>query len=341
MNGQLYLFPELAPQEKDAKTKGGRKAPQQTDLPKHLTVDDFVKSPNGGFLKDVKPVEICCNGCTAPIEYTFPFIRQYAPTHTKAMAAYRNRLEELRRLLIEEYVRLHAQAEKDHPEWFVGGASVDPDNCILIPFSYSYFDSKGEGILESHSYGMDYRMGIPFSVCAGLVKELDLHYPTYRVGNVMNLATLTPCVRMHHSTSPTTGKPLLILYTGDISQTKSDLNDKFRFITNRFDFVPVILPEPFRTLSRLYARESMTLTKKTLSYHTTMRDTFYFRLYAATEEEREKEQEELQVAVKTGLDTWNGFVSENMKALAVQAKRNLEIDEQRLMELIHSGEEKR
>ena len=49
---------------------------------------------------------------------------------------------------------------------------------------------------------------------------------------------------------------------------------------------------------------------------------------------------ELKKAVQAGLDSWNGFVSENMEALAVQAKRNLENDEQNLMELIHSGEEK-
>ena len=99
------------------------------------------------------------------------------------------------------------------------------------------------------------------------------------------------------------------------------------------------MPEPFGTLSKIYARASMLLSGKTRSC-TYSTGSMFFRIYALDGEEREREKEELQMAVKIGLESWNGFVSGNMESLAGQAKRNLEIDEQKLMELIRSGDKK-
>ena len=351
MNGQLYLFPELAPQEKNVKTKGKRKTQVQPATAAFLTADDFINSPYGGFRDEETPLEISRNGSEAPLEYMHPFIRRYAPTHMKALAGHMNRLENLSRLLVEEYVRLHAAAEKKHPEWFRDEGMVDPENTLLVPFEFRQIDNDGQGILTEHIYISDFKNPIPLGLCADLVKSLDLHFPTHWFGPLqrkngclvsdscqpnVNVADLVPGIRMRHMQSHN-GKSFLVLYIGDIGQVRSmpSRGD----IYNLTSSIPDNMPEPFGTYLRLFARTSRLLSGRSRSCSYSA-DSFYFRIYSLDDEGRDREREELKKAVQIGLDSWNGFISENMEALAVQAKRNLENDEQNLMELIHSGEEK-
>lgn len=339
MYGQLYLFPELAPLEKPAKKRGSKKAQVQPVLPAPLTINDFINTPGGGFREREKPLEVQRDGCEAPLEYMNPFIRQFAPTHTKAIAEYKKRLERLSYLLVEEYVRLHAAAEKKHPEWFKDGESIDPDKFTFVPFTYCYFNSDDKGVLDSNQWYSDFEQGIPLSVCADLVKSLNLHYPTYGYsasrGSEHMVADLTAGSRIRYEINPK-GKAFLILFAGDIEQV---IKNQIYVGYHLSEAIPDELPEPFGTLSRIYARASMFLTGKTKPCTMTS-DSFIFRLYAVDDEERRKEQQELQTAIETGLSSWNGFYSTTTDALIVQAKKNLENDESHLMELIHSGEKK-
>ena len=354
MYGQLYLFPELAPQEKTTKTKGRKKTPEQPAPPKFLTVDDFIKLPNYGFRDNEKPAEISRDICPeAPMEYMYPFIRRYAPTHMKAFAKHKARLENLRQLLAEEFVRLHAASEKAHPDWFKNGAPVDPEKTSFVPFGYCHVDPDSDnGTLTEHMYCTEFGHAIPLSICADLVKSLDLHFPTHNIYTARNgskpilsefyqpnmaVADLVPGARMKHAELQD-GRSFLILYKGDESQIRSTPNRRGD-IYNLSSRLPDNMPEPFGTLSKIYARASMLLSGKTRSC-TYSTGSMFFRVYALDDEEREREKEELQMAVKIGLESWNGFVSGNMESLAGQAKRNLEIDEEKLMELIRSGDKK-
>ena len=351
MYGQLYLFPELAPQEKNTKTKGRKKTSVQPDSPKVLTFNDFMKLPAYGFRDNEKPAEISRDICPeAPMEYMYPFIRRYAPTHMKAFAEHKARLENLRHLLAEEFVRLHAASEKAHPDWFKDGAPVDPEKTSFVPFGFRNIDNDSDtGTLTEHMYCTEFGHAIPLSICADLVKSLDLHFPTHNIYTVrrskpilsdfyqpnMNVADLVPGARMKHAELQD-GRSFLILYTGDESQIRSTL-DRRGEIYNLSSRLPDNMPEPFGTLSKIYARASMLLSGRTRSciYSTS---SMFFRIYALDDEEREREKEELQMAIKIGMESWNDFVSGNMESLAGQAKRNLETDEQKLMELIRSGE---
>lgn len=354
MYGQLYLFPELAPQEKTTKTKGRKKTSEQPAPPKFLTVDDFIKLPNYGFRDNEKPAEISRDICPeAPMEYMYPFIRRYAPIHMKAFADHKSRLENLRQLLAEEFVRLHAASEKAHPDWFKDGAPVDPEKTSFVPFGFCHVDNDSDtGTLTEHVYCTEFGHAIPLSICGDLVKSLDLHFPTHNIYPIrrgskpilsdfyqpnMNVADLVPGARMKHAELQD-GRSFLILYTGDESQIRSTPN-RHGDVYNLSSRLPDNMPEPFGTLSKIYARASMLLSGRTRSciYSTS---SMFFRIYALDDEEREKEKEELQMAVKIGMESWNGFVSGNMESLAGQAKRNLEIDEQKLMELIRSGDKK-
>lgn len=216
MSRQLFLFPELEAQESSADSKkrtrnsehkiSGRETPENakstaepdaaptTPAPEpapepavRLTAQDFVDSPEGGFNYCREWFNVTASAPLIPDAFLEPYLSRMAPHRNKARKAWLDRLDQLKRVMAEEYVKLHAEAEKNHPEWFRNAPELDPETTAVLPFMFDHVLVKEKQSTNPPSlipfYGdAEVLAGtacIPLAPVADLVRKHGLHLPTY------------------------------------------------------------------------------------------------------------------------------------------------------------------
>ena len=357
---QLYLFPELAPSTPSKKS--GKKAKvSRTDSP--LTVQDFLSTPAGGFMchQDLISLEPGC-----PLQFLEPYLTRMCPVHHRAIANWRKRIADLQRLIADLYVDLHAQAEKDHPEWFKNAEKVDPESTRIMPFLYKGLlpegSWEGKGRIELVDIVCDNRnmaghASIPLSVVADKVREKDLHLPTflkntYSFGkwNMDTTPVFEPfknvevaCVRPEFGRTASPDDPVILKFVAGNTNDRKRVNN---YNVGGGSGDREVMPAPFANLpiGRLMTIHSNAFHANPDGIQDQDRPTDYgltatvfkFSLFSITEEDRTREAEEMKAAADAAGKGWKVFFDNTLKRLHDTALDDIRKEEARLMARIEA-----
>ena len=359
---QLYLFPELEPVIPSGKKKRNRST-EKDAISAPLTVQDFLGTLAGGFMchHDLLTLEPSC-----PLQFLRPYLVRMCPVHNKAIAEWRKRFSDLQRLIADLYVDLHAQAEKDHPEWFKNAEKIDPEVTRIMPFLYKGLlpaePLRGQGRIELEDQVCDNRSmaglaSIPLSVVADKVREKDLHLPTF-LKNVFangkwNRET-TPvfdpfknvevaCITPNPGRTASPDDPIVLKFVvGHTNDNRRPNN--LNYGVNSWGYE--VIPNPFTKLpigqlmiihsNALHANpDSLPDQERSTDYGVT-ETVFRFPLFSTTDEERDREAEEMKAAAAAAGREWKTFFDSTLKRLHDTALNDIRAEESRLMARIEA-----